>query len=236
MVLLRNCPQKGENMKEETNTTKPARAKDLASLLRNPLVIFGLVLLAGDGPLVIVYGLTSDPVRAWVSLIAILLLTIGMAGFFCYLVACKPRHLYAPEEIPETALGKSLYRDEIVTTTVARAGIAKPEPLSSDALRAVINNLQEGLCWFLLKVANKDIEVDEFIETLIEETNLDIYNKTWNYKTYISIGYSAGLGNLLGLLFKMSASTEENKVTFEVSPEVLNLIVQRLRPELANSS
>jgi predicted transcriptional regulator len=90
---------------------KPARSNSLANALRNPLVVFGLVLLAGDGPLVIAYVLTKDATRSWVLLIAMILFIFSMGAFFAYLVAFKPRHLYAPTEIPEKAFGKSIYQD-----------------------------------------------------------------------------------------------------------------------------
>lgn len=91
--------------------TKPADAKGLAGLLRNPLVVFGLVLLAGDGPLVVAYARTSEPSMAVVLMWATILFIFGMGGFFCYLVACKPRNLYAPDQIPEGVIDKPLYHE-----------------------------------------------------------------------------------------------------------------------------
>jgi predicted transcriptional regulator len=99
-------------MDNSTNTALSSGIVDSTKdTLRNPLGIFGLVLLAGDGPLVAAYALTQDPLRAWVLLVAIILFIFGMGGFFCYLVRFKPRHLYAPHEIPENAFGRNIYRD-----------------------------------------------------------------------------------------------------------------------------
>lgn len=99
------------NMEEATKPVSSANASSLGSVLRNPLVIFGLILLAGDGPLVVAYILTQDASRAWALLLATIVFIFCMGGFFCYLVAFKPRHLYAPTEIPEKAFGKSIYQD-----------------------------------------------------------------------------------------------------------------------------
>ena len=79
--------------------------------IRNPLVVFGLVLLAGDGPLVVAYALSEDRTAAWVLLVSIVLFVFSMAGVFCFLVICRPRHLFAPEEIPREAFGKSIYAE-----------------------------------------------------------------------------------------------------------------------------
>jgi hypothetical protein len=94
------------------------------SIIRNPLVIFGLIFVAGDGPLATAYIFTTDSNRAWVLLIAMIAFTFGMAIFFCYLVAFKPRHLYAPSEIPKEAYGRSIFsqqvgREDIVFTNVS---------------------------------------------------------------------------------------------------------------------
>lgn len=89
-----------------------APTSTLGRIIRNPLVVFGLVVLAGDGPLVVAYGLAQDTSQGWAALVALIAFVFAMGGFFCYLVACKPRHLYAPGEIPESAFGTSIFRDE----------------------------------------------------------------------------------------------------------------------------
>ncbi len=95
-----------------TNSAEnPNQISKFESIIRNPLVVFGLILIAGDGPLVMAYIFTSDPARAWVLLYAIIAFTFGMGIFFCYLVAFKPRHLYAPNEIPKEAYGNSIYNN-----------------------------------------------------------------------------------------------------------------------------
>jgi hypothetical protein len=226
--------REGENMKEEMNTTKPARAKDL----RNPLIIFGLVLLGGGIPLVAAYGLTSDPMRAWLLLVAIVALTFGMAGFFCYLVAYKPRHLYAPEEIPDKAIGKSLYSDSALAATLALSEAAdkpdkKPEPLSNDALKVVVNGLTTAFCRYLFRAANKAMTLDEHIKTLGEEGGLSIVEKLGQDMNTFARGYFLSSYNFAGSLFELAY--EQNKFTFRVPSEVLDLIEQRLYPETANS-
>lgn len=79
--------------------------------LRNPLVVFGGVLLAGDGPLLVAIALLKDPAQIWCALVSLILLVFGMAAFFCYLVGWRTRRLYGPSEIPAEAIGKSLFED-----------------------------------------------------------------------------------------------------------------------------
>jgi len=87
------------------------QSSTLGAVLRNPLVVFGLILLAGDGPLVVAYSVTKDCPRAWVLLAAMILFIFGMGAVFSYLVIYRPRNLFAPNEIPESAFGKSIYAE-----------------------------------------------------------------------------------------------------------------------------
>ena len=98
----------------------PQTTSTLGRVIRNPLVVFGLVVLAGDGPLVVAYGQAQDTSQGWAVLVALIAFVFGMGSFFCYLVAFKPRHLYAPGEIPESAFGTSIYRDERAEAALAK--------------------------------------------------------------------------------------------------------------------
>ena len=77
----------------------------LARVLRNPLVVFGMILLTGGGPLAWAYSRTADPTRAWWLMLFLVLFVLGIGAFFCTLVWNKPEHLYSPGEIPESASG-----------------------------------------------------------------------------------------------------------------------------------
>jgi hypothetical protein len=98
-------------MDTEKKPSKPAESRSLGNSIRNPLVVFGLVLLAGDGPLVAAYTFTQDAARAWVLLVATILFIFAMGAFFCYLVAFKPLNLYAPNEIPVWVGKKPIYQN-----------------------------------------------------------------------------------------------------------------------------
>jgi predicted transcriptional regulator len=101
-----------------------------ANLLKNPLVIFGLIFLAGDGPLVILYSMTDDSMMKWVALSSTILFIFGMGAFFCYLVAMKPRNLYSPNEIPESAYDKTIYNEN--ATAVRENFIEKVQEIAKD--------------------------------------------------------------------------------------------------------
>ncbi|NVO09336.1 MAG: hypothetical protein HXX16_05165 [Bacteroidales bacterium] len=83
------------------------------NIFRNPLTVFGLIFLAGDGPLVILYSMAKNETQQWISLVATIIFIFCMGGFFFYLVVNRPRHLFAPSEIPESAYGKKIYRDTV---------------------------------------------------------------------------------------------------------------------------
>lgn len=85
--------------------------KTFARFLRNPLVVFGLILLAGDGPLVVGYGLSRGTDLELVFAIAFIVFVFGMGGFFCFMVLRHTRRLFSPEEIPLEAIGRSIFSD-----------------------------------------------------------------------------------------------------------------------------
>ena len=121
----------------------------VANLLRNPLVVYGLVLVAGDGPLVIAYSLTQDVEMRWVMMCAIIVFVFGMGAFFCYLVAWKPRNLYSPGEIPERAINRSLYREPESGATVIKETRNLVNELSTSESgvqrKAIAENINENL-------------------------------------------------------------------------------------------
>lgn len=166
--------------------TAPAKRQSVANLLRNPLVVYGLVLVAGDGPLVIAYSLTKDPLMLWVMMWAIIIFVFGMAAFFCYLVGWKPRNLYAPGEIPESAINKSLYH----------------EPKFEDAVIGPTENLVNEL-----SASESDAERKSIAENINE--NLQIVNQLQTaYELLLIPGYDVGV--ILELLESVSAQGDVN--------------------------
>lgn len=107
---------------------------------RNPLVVFGMILLAGDGPLVTAYCLTSDSARAWALLLASVLFVFGMGAFFCYLVVAKPRHLYSPREIPESAFNKNIFKEK--ATAVSKEIDEKLAVMTQELVKDLISELR----------------------------------------------------------------------------------------------
>jgi hypothetical protein len=66
--------------------------------LRNPLVVFGLILIGGDGPLLAAFSLSNDP---WLSrFFAISLVSfVSFIGLvFCMFLWFRPKRLYNPQE------------------------------------------------------------------------------------------------------------------------------------------
>lgn len=69
-----------------TDEIAPAKSASIASLLRNPLVICGLILVAGDGPLTIAYVPSIDPYQRWALLVAMILFIFAMGAVFRHLL------------------------------------------------------------------------------------------------------------------------------------------------------
>lgn len=113
---------------------------------KNPLVVFGAVLVGGGGPLAAAYAATSDSSRATSLMWALIAFVFGMGAFFCYLVAWKPRNLYAPSEIPEYAYGKAVYRDGDEAQRETEAAIEAVEVKAKEQLAAALEPMerQEG--------------------------------------------------------------------------------------------
>lgn len=158
----------GENDMDTIPTAVHEPKAALAAALRNPLVVFGLVFLAGDGPLVVAYGITKDPIQARVLMIASILFVFGMAIFFCYLVAYKPRHLYAPTEIPESAIGNSLFYEPLKDAQEMAESLAVVQ--SKTDRESIANNLSESLKQAsLLQTANELLMIPGYDLSLIRD-------------------------------------------------------------------
>jgi predicted transcriptional regulator len=180
----------------------------VAQLLRNPLVVFGLVLVAGDGPLVIVYSLTTDPVMRWVMMCAIIIFVFGMGGCFCYLVIYKPRNLYSPSEIPERAINKSLYREPEFDNTVI-------EPT-----KKLVNELS---------ASESDTQRKSIAENINE--NLQIVNQLQTaYELLLIPGYDVSV--ILELLQSVNAEGEVNAVSIAgrrgMEPDTIDTILEAM--------
>ena len=103
------------------------RIVELGHVLRNPLVLFGLVLILGDGPLVVAYWCAKDATQQWILLVALILFVFFMALVFCYLVVFRTRRLFAPSEFPHTIFDRDIYND----------------PPSNATLQSIAQNLEE---------------------------------------------------------------------------------------------
>lgn len=142
-------------MADATLRTRREGLPALAGALRNPLKVFGLIFLTGEGPLVVAYCMTPKNTNSALVLMgAIVLFIFGMGAFFCYIVACKPRHLFSPGEIPEAAIGKNLFSEPLgaeaqIGTELLRgarsiaADLSKTQ--SEDARRKLGQSLDEKL-------------------------------------------------------------------------------------------
>lgn len=170
------------------DAVKSADTKSVGGVLRNPLVVFGLILLAGDGPLVTAYALTSDVFRANVLMWATILFIFSMGSFFCYLVAFKPRHLYAPGEIPQGAIDRSLYHEPTEGKNLLKEAQDLVENLSEssdeDQRRSIAQNINARLqvakevqtAYELLLIPGYDISVIlEILDHVNSDGRVDAY-------------------------------------------------------------
>ena len=73
-------------MTDERNEIGVSNTTSLAGALRNPLVVFGLIILAGDGPLIWAYALAQDVTQKWVLLVSLIVFVFSMGAIFSYLV------------------------------------------------------------------------------------------------------------------------------------------------------
>ena len=83
------------------------------SLLRNPLTVFGLILVAGDGPLVVAFGLANE---SWIRNtlgISLVLFVWAMAGVFCWFLRFHPELLYCPRDFPPKWKEKDIFGPSI---------------------------------------------------------------------------------------------------------------------------
>jgi len=145
-------------------------ASTLGRVIRNPLVVFGLVVLAGDGPLVVAYGLAQDTSQGWAVLVALIAFVFAMGGFFCYLVAFKPRHLYAPGEIPESAFGTSIYRDDKAEAALAKE-LEEIRARADEGARAVRAAAWGEIGPILKETADTRASVDDLHDAIVSQVD-----------------------------------------------------------------
>ncbi len=124
----------------------------------------------------------------------------------------------------------------------SKTGISEPleteaEPPTSNALTGIVNNLDEGLSWFFLKVANRRVTYKDLAETAFREAKIGKIIRKRDRDLYSSVGKGALAGYLKGIfdclrnvLFTTEfADDEEESVILRITPEVLNLLEQRVR-------
>jgi len=82
-------------------------------------------------------------------MIATILFIFLMGAFFCYLVALRPTHLYAPDQIPEGALGKGLYQEASPGKDIIKEAQELVDSLRSaenvDQKRSIANDINARL-------------------------------------------------------------------------------------------
>jgi hypothetical protein len=121
--------------------------------------------------------------------------------------------------------------DSIVSGLVLEKGKARQggetmEAPDTNTLKAIVGNLKSGVCWYLLKATDKELDFMGHVEILAAEITSDIWNQV-NLQMLTATGYLFCLMNYKDILFTMEE--KEGKYILEISPEVISLIRKELK-------
>jgi len=161
-------------------------------------------------------------------------------GFFLVLFF-RPHHFYSPGDYRSDESYLAAHRVALSETLMKipetkRDMEAKPPAM--DILKLMTDNLPDFFSWYLLKVTNKAMSVEEHIAALRKEWESSAWPyPSGNLMTWASVGYHLSSWITLNhLLFEGTYDREKNKLIFSLSPEVVRLLMQKVRPETANGS
>lgn len=105
------------------------------------------------------------------------------------------------------------------------------QPFSQEILTPVVEHLNEYVCWYILKAANKALTWNDHERILAKEMDLliDAEQDFLAINRMFVTGYlNSLLSNYLNLLFIVRGLSEE-RIVLGTSPEVLKLLGQKLQ-------
>ena len=202
--------------------------KEYFSVIQNPMTIIALFV----GLTEIALGLVAVSGRVdqldilvWFM---VLFPTIVAIAFFVVLVRF-PHHFYSPGDFrsDESYLSAHQLKDIKAFTHQSKSEM-KMIPPSNETLKQMVSSLHSPLCFYLLKVANRNVMFDDHIALMRKELeSTESKDEQATAEIIKAIGYVlCAWSNFRGVLFQCSVDGEEFTIT--VTDEVLSLLGDRV--------
>ncbi len=205
--------------------------------IRNSLTIIALFI--GLTEIAIGIYFSNAPANYQAPLVWFLVIfpIIYIIGFFAVLFY-RPQNFYGPGDFKKDESYVSLYKQIVKSTEEAIPATNKDSVSNSGktdfvsfvssetTLANLVKSLDEKVCWYLLKVKDKELSFDEHLNLLMAEMQQN--NPIDSFEGVRFIGYMHCLwGNFLNLLFKLR-KVEGEKIVLELDSKVSELIAKRL--------
>jgi hypothetical protein len=166
-------------------------------------------------------------------------------GFFAVLFF-RPHHFYSPTDFRSDESYLAAHRTladlkaTVESATEEREG--QVEQPNKDLISHLVNSLHTPVCWYLLKVADKEIPFDEHLDVLMLELGLERKDSVVHdpVDRLLAYGYlHALLINLMNVLFTIRGRPDEDAFTVHLTSDTRKLLGLRLggsRLELSKES
>jgi hypothetical protein len=205
------------------------------SHIRNPMTIIALFVGLTEIGLGVAFPKAPEHLQGAFLCIMASLAFLNTIGFFL-LLFFRPSHFYGPGDFRSdqtylaAAQGKA-FSGRLVEIT-EQTEKQNLEPPSIGVLKVMVDHLHDPFCWYLLKVANRPLSGDEHTRILFAEYGLGSPDDRSFVAPTVWQSFLAFTLGLKGLLFELLL--EEDLLTFQISAEVLDLLMRKLHPETAD--
>lgn len=210
------------------------------SPIRNPMTVIALFVGLTELGLGLALPEVSDNLQSPLLYFMMGFASLVAVAFFIILY-CRPHHFYSPTD----------YRSDESYLVAAHGILAQVLPETSEAehdertelaipdslKKRMTANLENPFCWYLLKVANKSLTIAEHTAILIREWQSagkklpPHQHRAWAFSGYI-VAHTQTLDHLL---LNVTFNKETDKLALSVSPDILRLLMHKVRPETEDS-
>lgn len=216
--------------------------REYFSWIRNPMTV--IALFVGLTEVAFGVAFSEFPQSLQVPLVWLMVLfpVICALGFFAVLFS-RPHHFYSPTDFRSDESYLAAHRTladlkaTVQSATEEREG--QVEQPDENLISALINSLHAPVCWYLLKVADKEIPFDEHWDVLARELEV-VWKDSVGHDPFhrlLALGYlDALLSNLMNVLFTITGRLEESVFTVHLTSDTRKLLGLRLGGSRLESS
>ena len=216
------------------------------SRIQNPLTIIALFVGLTEIALAIVVTQSNLPENQQTVLVWFLFLfpTLYTIAFFLVLIF-RPHNFYGPGDFRSDeaylAISTQKYAIQALVESADKGKDSDLQLINNGLSKLIVDHLRSETCWYLFKVANKPMPLDDHLKVLSEQ--LAYISPTGPERTIFTLGFFGGLQNLEGLLIDVDIEIEAKEnvrdgnetlamITLRLSPDAIDLISDKIKSEV----